>query len=119
MPIAARWRKLERLPAPRGRDAMPGVYELADAEKCVVYVGQSARDVPDRIRQHLAVEGCVAAHAVYWRYQYSRVPQADEARLLAVFQDRHEGALPLCNRATPIPRDVERRRRERFGFTRD
>src|SRR5690606_24484894 len=41
MPILARWRPLANLPAPRGRDAMPGVYELADAEKNLVYIGQS------------------------------------------------------------------------------
>lgn len=119
MPIAARWRKIERLPAPRGRDAMPGVYELADVEKRVLYIGQSARDVPNRIRQHLAAGGCVAARAVYWRSEYSRVPMADEARLLAEYKERHDGALPLCNRATPQPRDAERRRRERFGFSVD
>lgn len=98
---------------------MPGVYELADAEKQVVYVGQSARDVPNRIRQHLAAGGCVAQRAAYWRYQYSRVPQADEARLLATFRARNQGALPPCNRATPLPRDAARRKREWFGITPD
>lgn len=112
MPIFARWRPLATLPAPRGRDALPGVYELADEEKRTIYVGQSARDVPNRIRQHLARGGCVAARAAYWRMAYSRVPQADEADLIAAHRARH-GALPPCNEATPRERDASRRYRER------
>ena len=93
---------------------MPGVYELADAEKRVIYVGQSATDVPNRLRQHLAGRGCVAERAAYWRYRYSRVPQAEEAVLLDEHK-RRSGALPECNRQTPQPRDARRRIAERFG----
>jgi hypothetical protein len=112
MPIAARWRSLERLPAVRGRDAQPGVYELADAAKNVIYIGQSARDVPNRIRQHLARAGCVQENAVWWRYAFSRVPQAEEARLLAEFLERN-GSLPPCNRSKPLLRSAARRYAER------
>lgn len=114
MPIAARWRSLATLPKPRGRDAMPGVYELADEQKNVVYVGQSATDVPNRIRQHLSRPTCVRERARYWRYAYSRVPQAEEARLLAEHRERH-GDVPPCNRAVPRTRDSRRRFVERFG----
>lgn len=114
MPIAARWRRLDRLPTVRGRDALPGVYELADAEKRVVYIGQSAVDVPNRLRQHLAAAGCVAERAVYWRMAISRVPQADEAALLATHRDRH-GDVPPCNRAVPLARGPKRRYVERSG----
>ena len=114
MPIAARWRRLDRLPPARGRDPMPGVYELADADKRVIYVGQSAVDVPNRLRQHLAAGGCVAERAAYWRQAYSRVPQADEAALLAAHRERH-GDLPPCNRATPKTRGARRRLAERSG----
>ncbi len=112
MPIAARWRRLESLPPVRGRDAMPGVYEVGDALRTVIYIGQSATDVPNRLRQHLARHGCVREHALFWRYAYSRVPAADEAELLAVHEARH-GELPRCNRARPLPRDALRRWRER------
>lgn len=112
MPISARWRRLDALPPKRGRDALPGVYELADEHKQVIYIGQSAKDVPNRIRQHLGKGGCVAQRAVYWRSRYSRVPQADEAALLAQYQGRYE-ALPLCNRAAPRERDASRRYLER------
>ena len=112
MPISARWRKLDALPSPRGRDAMPGVYELADAKKQLIYIGQSAKDVPKRIRQHLSTRTCVAERALYWRYAYSRVPQADEAAHIGAFRARH-GDLPLCNRATPQPREAQRRYLER------
>jgi len=110
--IAARWRRIDRLPAPRGRDPLPGLYEIADAEKRTIYIGQSARDVPGRIRQHLTSGGCVAERAAYWRMAESRVPQADEAEALAAFEARH-GALPRCNQATPRRRDAQRRWRER------
>ena len=114
MPIAARWRRLDRLPPPRGRDPQPGVYELADADKRVIYVGQSAVDVPNRLRQHLAAGGCVAERAAFWRSAYSRVPQADEATLLAAYRDRH-GDVPDCNEAVPKLRDAARRQTERSG----
>lgn len=112
MPIAARWRRIDRLPAARGRDPKPGVYEVADADRRVVYIGQSATDVPQRLRQHLAAGGCVAVHAAFWRMAASRVPQADEARLLAEHAAR-TGELPACNRARPLPRDARRRYAER------
>jgi hypothetical protein len=89
------------------------VYEIADVDKRVIYVGQSAVDVPNRLRQHLAASGCVAERAAFWRSAYSRVPQADEAALLATHRDRH-GDVPDCNRAVPKLRDASRRRTERF-----
>ena len=94
---------------------MPGVYELADADKVVIYIGQSARDVPNRIRQHLARPGAILETAVYWRYRYSRVPQADEARLLADHRKANGGEPPPCNTAAPLTRDAARRFTERFG----
>lgn len=112
MPISARWRRLDALPPPRGRDAQPGVYELADEGKNVIYIGQSAKDVPNRIRQHLGKNLCITQHAVYWRSRYSRVPQSDEAALLAHYQAKNE-ALPSCNRATQRIRDAKKRYLER------
>ena len=111
MPLNARWRNLDKLPAVRGRDAMPGVYELADADKITIYIGQSATDVPNRIRQHLEKNDCVIERLVYWRYEYSRVPQAEEAKQLKLFKTRY-GDLPLCNRAKPKVRDSKRRYNE-------
>lgn len=112
MPIFARWRRLDRLPPARGRDPLPGVYEIADVAKRTIYVGQSARDVPNRVRQHLAAGGCVATHGAWWRMMTSRVPQADEAELIAAHAARH-AELPLCNEATPQRRNAARRWRER------
>ncbi|MEX2535381.1 MAG: GIY-YIG nuclease family protein [Trueperaceae bacterium] len=114
MPLAARWRLLTDLPESRGREAMPGVYEIADAEKRVIYIGQSGRDVPNRLRQHLARNECIRAGACYWRYSYSRVPQAEEARLLSHYRSV-QGELPACNRGTPLERDARRRYAERSG----
>ncbi len=118
MSIAARWRRIDRLPPPRGRDAMPGVYQLADDQKRVIYIGQSATDVPNRLRQHLAAGGEVAALAAYWRMAFSRVPQAQEAELLAEHRRLH-GTVPLCNRATPLERDARRRYLERSSGRED
>ncbi len=112
MPIVARWRTFEALPARRGRDAMPGVYELADEAKRVIYIGQSGRDVPNRIRQHLERHACIQPEARFWRYAFSRIPQAEEAELLARHRDRH-GTLPLCNLASQLQRSPESRYRER------
>ena len=114
MAIAARWRRLDRLPAPRGRDAMPGVYEIADSARRLIYIGQSSRDVPNRLRQHLARPGCIQDRAAFWRYRYSRVPQAEEAALLADHR-RRCGGLPPCNRRSQLERDSQRRIVERFS----
>lgn len=114
MPIVGRWRRVDALPAPRGRDAMPGVYEIADVDKRTIYIGQSARDVPNRIRQHLKAGGCVAERAVWWRYAHSRIPKAHEADLLAAYRTRHSGALPPCNAATPRSRSAHARHLERM-----
>lgn len=111
MPIAARWRLLSRLPPTRGRDPLPGVYELADANRRVIYIGMSATDVPSRLKQHLSRPGPVRDRAVYWRQEASRVPAAREAQLLAEFSAKH-GRLPELNRAEPLERDASRRYRE-------
>ncbi len=91
---------------------MPGVYELADESRCVVYIGMSSRDVPARLRQHLSRPGQVRDQAMYWRYEYSRVPQAREAELLAEYRAAH-GALPPLNTSRPLERDPARRYVER------
>ena len=93
---------------------MPGVYELADEDKKLIYIGQSAKDVPNRIRQHLQKSACIKERVVYWRYSYSRMPQAEEAEQLQKYVAR-QGDLPICNRATPLPRNLARRYRERSG----
>lgn len=108
MPIAARWRRLETLPAPRGRDPQPGVYELADEDKRIIYIGMSARDVPGRIMQHLSRPGAIREQAVWWRAEYARVPQAREAQLLAAYRGRF-GSLPPLNTSRPLERDAVRR----------
>ena len=112
MPIPARWRPLATLPPRQGRDAQPGIYELADADKVLLYIGQSAKDVPNRIRQHLSKRSELGERAAYWRYAYSRVPQADEARHIGLYVER-SGKLPPCNTATPKARDALRRYKER------
>lgn len=112
MPLFARWRKLENLPKPRSRDAMPGIYELADKDKEIIYIGQSAKDVPNRIRQHLQKNPCIQEHLGFWRYAYSRIPQADEAKHIRLFVEQKQ-RLPSCNEATPKLRDSLRRYLER------
>jgi hypothetical protein len=91
---------------------MPGVYELADDERRVIYIGQSGRDVPNRIRQHLERNACIAERVVFWRYALSRVPRSEEAELLARHTDRH-GEMPECNRGGQLRRDAAARYRER------
>jgi hypothetical protein len=112
MPIFGRWRPLSSLPTRRRRDAMPGVYELADAQKQLIYIGQSQTDVPNRIRQHLERSECIMTRALYWRYEYSRIPASDEAAHIARHVSQY-GNLPLCNRATPLTRSATRRYQER------
>lgn len=91
---------------------MPGIYELADEAKGLLYIGQSAKDVPNRIRQHLAKRGQLKDEAYFWRYAYSRVPQADEAKHIEAYIAKF-GDLPSCNTATPRVRDALKRYQER------
>lgn len=112
MPLFCRWRKLSVLPEKRARDALVGVYELANEKKEIIYIGQSAKDVPNRIRQHLQKSDCIKEQVVFWRYEYSRVPQAEEAKHINTFIGRFK-RLPICNTATPKTRDALRRYAER------
>ena len=112
MPLFKSWRKLSKLPPRRGRDAQPGVYELADEKKQIIYIGQSVKDVPNRIRQHLEKSSCIQEKVVYWRYSYSRVPQSEEAHHIDKYL-KTNGDLPLCNEATPRVRSLKRRYNER------
>ncbi len=91
---------------------MPGVYELADSEKRLIYIGQSAKDVPNRIRQHLQKNTCIQEQVCFWRYEYSRVPQAEEARQISLYIHRF-ASLPPCNEATPKERNSLKRYLER------
>lgn len=95
---------------------MPGVYELADGDRNVIYIGMSNTDVPRRLRQHLARPGPIREGALWWRYEYSRVPAAEEARLLAAHLEQH-GCLPACNSAKPLERNAVRRYRELSSST--
>lgn len=112
MPIFAVWRKIDNLPKRKGRDAQPGIYELADQEKRIIYIGQSAKDVPNRIRQHLQSSECIIEKAFYWRYQFSRIPQADEARQLQLYSNSFD-SIPPCNQVKPLEKDASRRYSER------
>jgi len=112
MPLFCRWRKLSTLPQKRARDALAGVYELANAKKEIIYIGQSATDVPNRIRQHLQKSDCIKDQVVFWRYEYSRVPQAEEAKQIDRFINKFN-CLPLCNTATPKTRNALKRYAER------
>ncbi len=112
MPIFAKWRKLANLPKSRGRDAMPGIYEIANYDKKIIYIGQSAKDAPNRIRQHLQKENCISDEAYYWRYEFSRIPKADEANHIDSFLEEN-GKIPKCNKVTPIVRDILKRYSER------
>jgi hypothetical protein len=91
---------------------MPGVYELADEAKILIYIGQSTRDAPNRIRQHLERNLCVRERVHFWRYAYSRVPKAEEANELEKHRQA-KGDLPPCNRVQPNPRNGVRRYSER------
>lgn len=114
MGIFSRWRPIDGLPSARGRDAEPGVYELASVDKVLLYIGQSDRDVPNRIRQHLKKkDGCLVGRVAYWRYEYSRTPMAREAELIEAYRTQ-TGALPPCNEARPQVRDGARVAKERF-----
>lgn len=112
MPILQRWRPLANLPAKSRREALTGIYELADENKVLIYIGQSATDVPNRIRQHLARSECLKDKVVYWRYAYSSTPQSDEAAHITRYQEKY-GMLPLCNRATPKVRTGQQKLKER------
>jgi len=112
MPIFAKWRKITKLPKTRGRDAMPGIYEIANMDKQIIYIGQSAKDVPNRIRQHLKKENCISVEAYYWRYKFSRVPKADEASHIDLYL-KENAKLPKCNSVTPMVRNILRRYSER------
>jgi len=75
----------------------PGVYELANREETVIYIG-SASNVRLRLQQRLRepTGSCIGRHAVFARVEYTAAFKTREQNLRKLFRDVF-GADPLCN----------------------
>ena len=78
--------------------AQPGVYELADVNRELLYIG-CAQEVRDRLQQHLArpQSGECFRKARYFRVEYADnyVERCD--KMMARYASLHQGRFPPCN----------------------
>ena len=78
----------------------PGVYELGNELKTVVYVG-SACKIKNRLDQHLSSDNpCIKSLAHYYPVDYRGDYEVQERRLYDEFV-RANGCPPICNDRRP------------------
>lgn len=78
----------------------PGVYELGDVNRSMVYIGSTIH-IRTRLGQHLAGgDPCIDLNARYYRIDYRHDYVAHERERLLDFQRTH-GRLPHCNDRIP------------------
>ncbi len=93
------WQKLDDKNSRHLIPKRAGVYELADTNKNVIYIGRSKKNLRQRISNHVqsSQNGCIHAHAVYYRYYRIRASRANERLLFQEYKSSHGLLIPLCN----------------------
>jgi excinuclease UvrABC nuclease subunit len=79
----------------------PGVYEFADANGEIVYIG-SSNQLKRRLKEHLGegTTSCIKKCAKQYRLEYTAYYITRESELIATFK-MAKGALPRCNSMQP------------------
>lgn len=96
MPISAEWWSYTLNLVEMERDA-PGVYELGNPGKNVVFIGRSSK-VRSSLIEHLgeSVGSCLRRYATRYRVEYTPTFRKREEELFAEHVKLH-GKLPRCN----------------------
>ena len=100
MPITNQWWTFSESVIQHDHDN-PGVYELGDASKNVVYIG-SSNEVRRRLREHLAAhaQSCIGNRTKFYRIEYTQ-NYVQRERELYDSHVRLHGQRPICNDVRP------------------
>jgi len=104
MTIAATWYHLDDPDALREIPKRAGVYELADRNDTIIYIGRAkGGNLRNRLRTHAneRVNECIREKAVYFRYMVTKAHRREEKTLFSVYKAKHGGKIPPCNTIDP------------------
>ena len=107
IPTMAMTDEWHRLGDPEAMRAIPnraGVYQLADSNKIVIYIGRAkGGNLRARLRTHAneRVNDCIHKTAVYFRYIVTRAHRREEKTAFVEYKAEHNGEIPLCNTIDP------------------
>ena len=104
MIIAGEWYRLDDQEALRQVPKKAGVYELADADGIVIYIGRAkGGNLRNRLRTHARekVNECIRRGAVHFRFVVTKAHRRDEKALFTEYKAAHDGEIPHCNTIDP------------------
>jgi excinuclease UvrABC nuclease subunit len=104
MIIICEWYRLDDQEALRQVPKKAGVYELADADRVVIYIGRAkGGNLRNRLRTHARerVNECIRMSAVCFRYAVTKAHRRDEKELFVEYKTAHDGKIPQCNTIDP------------------
>ena len=87
MPISADWVPL-RSGKPLSLHARSGVYELANKDQVIIYIGH-ATNLKDHLPHQSASSPCLRVHAYYYRVEYTDDAKERAGVLLLEFRNRY------------------------------
>ena len=91
----------------------PGVYELANLVRTVVFIGAAGENLSDTLTQHMNTPATLHPHfgRLYFRFAPLEQPEGAQERLLEAFRASHSGAVPAAQMTQPQPVPAEMPRR--------
>jgi hypothetical protein len=83
----------------------PGVYELANLVRTVVYIGAAGENLSDALTQHMNAPATLHPHfgRLYFRFAPLEQPDGAHAELIEEFRASHSGAFPAAQLTQPQP----------------
>ena len=83
----------------------PGVYELANLVRTVVFIGAAGDNLSDALTEHMNTPATLHPHfgRLYFRYAPLEEPDSAQATLIEAFRASHSGAFPAAQMTQPQP----------------
>lgn len=85
--------------------ACPGVYELANLVRTVVFIGAAGENLSDALTQHMNAPATLHPHfgRLYFRVAPLDEPEGTQTVLIDEFRASHSGAFPAAQMTQPPP----------------
>jgi hypothetical protein len=83
----------------------PGVYELANLVRTVVFIGAAGENLSDALTQHMNTPATMHGHVgrLYFRFAPLEAPEGVQTELIEAFRASHSGAFPAAQMTQPPP----------------